>query len=127
MPAGVPASAVSEAGDVADEDLVRAEWVSVGTMCRRAGDPLPGRGLYQLAQHDYKPKANTSREPKIGLLLAHPVSQGALVTIWLLCALSVTEPPHRAVMRLALPYLFVVAVLLSLAVTELKPPAAAAA
>jgi hypothetical protein len=72
-------------------------------------------------------KANTSREPKIGLLLAHPVSQGALVTIWLLCALSVTEPPHRAVMRLALPYLSVVAVLLSLAVTELKPPAAAAA
>jgi hypothetical protein len=26
----MPAAAVSEAGDVADEDLVRAEWVPVG-------------------------------------------------------------------------------------------------
>ena len=30
VPTGMPAAAVSEAGDVADEDLVRAEWVPVG-------------------------------------------------------------------------------------------------
>ena len=37
------------------------------------------------------------------LLLGHPVlRQGALATIWLLCALSATEPPHRAVTLLAL-------------------------
>ena len=33
----------------------RAEPVPVGAAGRRVGDPLPGRGLYQLAQHDYKP------------------------------------------------------------------------
>ena len=29
MPAGVPATAVTEAGDMPDEDLIRAEWVPV--------------------------------------------------------------------------------------------------
>ena len=30
VPAGMVAAAVSKAGDVADEDLVTAEWVPVG-------------------------------------------------------------------------------------------------
>ena len=29
MPAGVPAAAVTEARDMANEDLIRAEWVAV--------------------------------------------------------------------------------------------------
>jgi HK97 family phage major capsid protein len=49
-PGGVPA-AVSEAGDVPDEDLIGAEAVPVGASRRRVGDPLPVRGLHQLAQH----------------------------------------------------------------------------
>jgi hypothetical protein len=44
-PCGVPA-AMTEAGDVPDEDLVRAEGVPVGASSGRVGDPLPGRGLY---------------------------------------------------------------------------------
>jgi hypothetical protein len=51
MPAGVSSPAVSEAGSVPDEDLVRPERVPVGAMRGRVGDPLPGRGLHQLAQH----------------------------------------------------------------------------
>jgi hypothetical protein len=35
--------------------VVWAEGMSVGAARRRVNDPLPGRGLYQLAQHDYKP------------------------------------------------------------------------
>ena len=38
-----------------DEDFAGAEWVPVWAAGRRVGDPLPGRGLYQLAQHDCKP------------------------------------------------------------------------
>jgi hypothetical protein len=33
------------------EHFAGAEGVSVGAADRRVGDPLPGRGLYQLAQH----------------------------------------------------------------------------
>jgi len=44
VPAGV--SAAAEAGDVSDEDLIRAEDVAVGATGRWVGDPLPGRGLY---------------------------------------------------------------------------------
>ena len=46
MPAGVSA-AVSKAGDVTNEDLIRPERVPVRTTCWRPGDPLSGRGLYQ--------------------------------------------------------------------------------
>ena len=46
VPGGVSTAAVSEAGDVPDEDLVRAEPVPVGAAARRSGDPLPGRGLH---------------------------------------------------------------------------------
>jgi hypothetical protein len=56
MPAGVPASAVSKADDVSDEDLIRAEAVPVRAVCRWVGDPLPGRRLDQLAQHDCQRK-----------------------------------------------------------------------
>jgi hypothetical protein len=51
-------AAVAEAGLMADEDLPGAELVAVGAAGRRMGDPLPGRGLYQLAQHDEKPSAD---------------------------------------------------------------------
>ena len=49
-PGGV-AAAVPETGLMTDEDLAGAEGVPVGASCRRVGDPLPGRRLYQLAQH----------------------------------------------------------------------------
>jgi hypothetical protein len=41
MPAGVTAAAVSEAGYVTDENLVRAEAVAVRAAGRRMRDPLP--------------------------------------------------------------------------------------
>ena len=50
-PSGVPA-AVSEARLVTHQHLVGAEGVSVGAAGRRVDDPLPGRCLYQLAQHN---------------------------------------------------------------------------
>jgi hypothetical protein len=53
-PGGVPA-AVPEAGDMPDEDLAGAERVAVRASRRWVGDPLPGRGLHQLAQHRPKP------------------------------------------------------------------------
>ena len=52
-PCGVPA-AVPEASLVADENLSGAELVTVHATCQQVGDPLPGRGLYKLAQHDYE-------------------------------------------------------------------------
>ena len=52
MPAGMTASAVSEAGDVSDEDLIQTETVSVRASGRHVRDPLPGRGRYtEVAQH----------------------------------------------------------------------------
>jgi hypothetical protein len=36
VPAHMPAAAVPDAGDMPDEDLVRAEWVSVRATRRRA-------------------------------------------------------------------------------------------
>ena len=48
-PGGVPA-AVAEAGLVTDEDLAwRRAACPFGHRVGRVGDPLPGRGLYQLA------------------------------------------------------------------------------
>jgi len=80
---------------------------------------FPGRLRYQLAQHNYRPKASAPPTLAVwrGLPLAHLASQGALVTILWLWALS-TEPPQRAVMMLALPP--VRAVLPSVALTVLK-------
>jgi hypothetical protein len=55
-PGGVAAD-VTEAGLMTDEHLVRAESVPVGAARRWVRDPLPGRGLNQFAQHDYKPSS----------------------------------------------------------------------
>ena len=52
-PCGVPA--VPEAGLVADQHFAGSEFVAGGAARRRVGDPLPGRGLHQLAQRDYPP------------------------------------------------------------------------
>jgi hypothetical protein len=52
VPAGVSAAAMSEAGDVSDEDLVRPEWVAVWAAATWSGDPLPARGLHQITQHN---------------------------------------------------------------------------
>ena len=52
-PCGVPA-AVPETSLVADENLSGAELVTVHATRRQVRDPLPGRGLYKLAQHDYE-------------------------------------------------------------------------
>ena len=41
-----------EARLVNDEDLTGAEGVPARATGRRVGDPLPGGGLHQLAQHD---------------------------------------------------------------------------
>ncbi len=46
VPAGVSTAAVTQADDVPDENLIRAEGVPVGTAGRRSGDPLTVRGLY---------------------------------------------------------------------------------
>ena len=37
-----------------DQHLIRAEGMSVRATCRWVGDPLPGRGLYELAEHAQK-------------------------------------------------------------------------
>ena len=49
---GCVADAVTEAGLVTDEYLAGAEGVPVRAVRRWVGDPLPGRRLYQLTQHD---------------------------------------------------------------------------
>jgi hypothetical protein len=51
VPAGMATAAMAEANDVPDEDLIRAEGVPVRASRGRVGDPLPGCGLHQLAQH----------------------------------------------------------------------------
>jgi hypothetical protein len=48
---GRVAAAVPKARLMPHEDLAGAERVAVGASRRRVGDPLPGRGLYQLTQH----------------------------------------------------------------------------
>jgi hypothetical protein len=45
---------VTEARLMTDEHLPRTERVGIRALCRRAGDPLPGSGLHQLAQHKAK-------------------------------------------------------------------------
>ena len=48
---GRVAAAMTEAGDMPDEDLVRAEGVTVGASARRTGDPFAVGRLDQLAEH----------------------------------------------------------------------------
>ena len=45
---------------MANEDLIRPKGVPVGASCRWVGDPLPGRGLYQLAQHASHPTTSNA-------------------------------------------------------------------
>ena len=52
-PGCVPA-AVTEASLMTDENLSGAELVTVQATRRQVRHPLPGRGLYKLAQHDYE-------------------------------------------------------------------------
>jgi hypothetical protein len=47
----VSAAGVFEVGDMPNEDLIRAERVSVRTAARRAGHPLAIRGLHKVAEH----------------------------------------------------------------------------
>jgi hypothetical protein len=61
VPAGVSA-AVAAAGDMPDEDLIRPEDVPVGASRRWVGDPLPGRGLHQLAEHSQKVNLAPARQ-----------------------------------------------------------------
>ena len=56
MPAGVSASAVAEAGDMPDEDLIRAERVAVRAATRWPGNPLAIRGLRKVTEHDSQPR-----------------------------------------------------------------------
>jgi len=56
MPAGVPAAAVAEAGDMPDEDLIRAERVAVRAATRWPGNPLAIRGLRKVTEHDSQPR-----------------------------------------------------------------------
>ena len=46
------AIAVTKAYHAPDKDLMRAEAVPVGAAGRWMRDPLPGRGLYELTQHN---------------------------------------------------------------------------
>ena len=62
VPGAVSAAAVTLAGDVPDEDLVGAERMPVRATHRRVGDPLPSRGLHQLAQHAPKPKPRANAD-----------------------------------------------------------------
>ena len=48
MPRGVSAAAMAEAGDMPDEDLVRAEGMSVGASGRWLGHPFTVGGLDEL-------------------------------------------------------------------------------
>jgi len=52
----VSAAAVPETGDMPDEDLVRAEWVSVRAPLRPAGHPLAVRRLHKVAEYEPKPR-----------------------------------------------------------------------
>ena len=63
-PGCVPA-AVAQACLVADQDLVRAERVAVGASRGTMRDPLPGRGLHEVADRPIKPGPRGNR-PRSG-------------------------------------------------------------
>ena len=65
-PCGVAAAAVSETGDISDQHLAGAELVTVRASGRWVRDPLPGRRLYQLAQHLLAPMTDS-----VSSVLAH--------------------------------------------------------
>jgi len=51
VPAGVPAAAVTQAGDMPDENLSRAEYVTVGAVGGWLGYPLPVGRSDELTLH----------------------------------------------------------------------------
>ena len=69
-PCGVSA-AVTEAGLMTYQHFTGAEGVPVRAARRWVGDPLPGRGLHQLAQHILKP---TTEHPAAAAGLGPPNS-----------------------------------------------------
>jgi len=63
----MPVSAVAEAGDVADEDLIRPEQVAIGATLWPTGHPPAVRGLYQVAQHIIEPSSPFLEEMGCGM------------------------------------------------------------
>ena len=57
VPADVSASAVTQAGDVPNEDLIRGDGMTVGAPLRPTGDPLAIRCPHQIPQHNAEPTA----------------------------------------------------------------------
>jgi hypothetical protein len=51
VPSGVSAAAAPEAGDVSDEDLVRAEGMSVGASAGRVGHPFDVGGSHKVPSY----------------------------------------------------------------------------
>jgi hypothetical protein len=66
-PCGV-STAMSQAGNMSDEHLSRAECVPVRAPCWRVDDPLPGRGLHQFAQHKSQAYVAGGAKPGASLL-----------------------------------------------------------
>jgi hypothetical protein len=54
-------STMTEAAFVADEDLVGAEWVSVGAVGLRLDDPSGGAGSDEVALHLHQPTSGEDR------------------------------------------------------------------
>jgi hypothetical protein len=78
MPRGVATAAVTEARDMADEGLIRAEWVAVRAPGRPAGHPPAVRGLHQLAQHS--PEHRLRRRMRSATYPAGDPAAGAVLT-----------------------------------------------
>jgi hypothetical protein len=68
-PGGVPA-AVTETSLMAHQPLLRAKAVPVRASRRRVGDPLPVRGLNQIAQHPHEPKDQYDDVCRLGSRIA---------------------------------------------------------
>jgi hypothetical protein len=84
---------VAKADDVPDEDLIRAEAVPVGATGRRPDDPLPGRGLHTLAQHNRKRSSacvrTLTRMRLLWQLIGTLLLVGFMLKYWWLIALLI--------------------------------------
>jgi hypothetical protein len=76
VPARVPTAAVSEAGDVADEDLAGAELVTVRAASRWVRDPFAVCRLHEVADHVRK----CARRSQGCALSEYPALKPGLVT-----------------------------------------------
>jgi hypothetical protein len=99
-PCGVPA-AMAEARLMTDQHLAGTKPVPVRASCRRVGDPLPGRGLQPLAQHNYKPKTVPRRHHRVRPRpYAHrAVRRRTCSTAGRHARESTTEPPRSVAAR----------------------------